>query len=230
MNKKMRLLVRCVRTLFFPERCYLCSEIICLNERFCEKCSSDKNISELLNDNAKEEKVNNMHFSRLIYPFYYEGIIVDCIHRFKYKDHCYIGEFFAEKMTDAINELYKDEEIDFLTFIPSAKRKRASRGYNQGEILAREISYLTDIPYAPKMLRKIRHTEAQMSLSKEKRMTNLKNAFVFTGENDVTDKTVLICDDVKTTGSTLDECSKVLLKAGAKRVICVCVAASGKGK
>lgn len=97
--------------------------------------------------------------------------------------------------------------------VPQSPERERERGYNPASLLAGEIAEITSCPCRP-LLRKVRATEPQMSLKREARMKNPKGAYQVAGAGAVPDKIVLV-DDVFTTGSTLEECARVLKKAGA---------------
>jgi len=110
----------------------------------------------------------------------------------------------------------KNLNYDYIIPVPLHKRKLGYRGFNQTELLANEIKkelVLTDI------LLKTKKTKPQMKLPKEKRLKNLKNSFLIKNNSKIKNKTILLIDDVKTTGTTLLECKKVLLESGVKEVL-----------
>ncbi len=140
----------------------------------------------------------------------YDGDAKNTIWRLKYGAAKYLARPVSQYLLDVV--LATDWDFDCFTFVPiDAKRKRA-RGYNQAELLARELAELTTTPCF-ELLQKPKATPNQARLDREERMKNLKGAF-----NCVTrpPEHVVIVDDVMTTGSTLNECAKTLKSAGAK--------------
>lgn len=112
---------------------------------------------------------------------------------------------------------------DYVCAVPLTAAKLQKRGYNQSELLARRVCDELLLEYA-ELIFKVKDTLNQHNLSKQDRLSNLNSAFSVNGEYDLDGKTVLLCDDIKTTGTTLKECSDVLLNSGAKDVYCLCAA------
>lgn len=163
----------------------------------------------------------NHVFNRSVSPFEYDETIKSLIARFKYYKERNLAEFFAEYMYRCIQEA--GIEFDVIVPVPLHRTKLDQRGYNQSELLARELSYRFDIMMS-KPLRRIRNTKSQTELNREERMKNLNGAFKVVYGDVVKDKVVLLVDDVLTTGSTLDECAKVLKESGAKDVFAATIA------
>jgi len=113
-------------------------------------------------------------------------------------------------------------EADAIAAVPLSKKGLLQRGFNQSLLLGKELSKNSGLPLFPNALIKIKETMPQALLSRKERLTNLKGAFRAEGE--ASGKTFLLVDDVMTTGATLAECSKALLKAGAKEVYAVALA------
>lgn len=108
--------------------------------------------------------------------------------------------------------------FDYVTHVPSYSFREISRGFNQAQLLAEYVSINLNSPHKV-LIKKIRDTKKQSTLKMSERLTNVKNAYKVNDIN-VEGKTILLIDDVLTTGSTLYECSQVLKKAGAKAVYC----------
>ena len=111
--------------------------------------------------------------------------------------------------------------------MPSAKEDLKSRGYNQAELLAKDFSEITGITYEDVLVKAFR-TETQHSLSSAERSGNLAGAIELKDDVDLMNKRVLLIDDIKTTGATLNECAKMLLIGGAAEVFCLTVAITNK--
>lgn len=113
-------------------------------------------------------------------------------------------------------------DTDIIIPVPMTKKALLRRGFNQSLLIAREVSMIKGIPLDIDSLQKTKETLPQVGLEAGERMKNLKEAFFVMG--DIKGKDVLLIDDVMTTGATLRECSKALLKAGATKVICLVIA------
>ena len=101
----------------------------------------------------------------------------------------------------------------------SDEKKQKIRGFNQSELLAKAISERIEKPYSANNLKRIRNTQPQSLLNAEQRKQNIKGAFSVENVEEIKGKTVLLIDDIFTTGTTVNECSKVLYESGAKRVL-----------
>lgn len=140
---------------------------------------------------------------------YTEGI-KQAMHRFKYGDAQYLAEFFASFLT-----LPESWEADAFVPVPLHGKRLRKRGYNQSALIAEQLSIKTGICLNEALLRREKSARTQTALNADERRKNVKN--VFTAMPCAGLKLILV-DDVKTTGSTLMECARVLKKAGAERV------------
>lgn len=111
--------------------------------------------------------------------------------------------------------------------IPLHHKKELSRGYNQALLISKALSRELKIPECSGVLKRIKYTDAQSLLKKGDRSINVKGAFRVINSDMIKDKSILLVDDILTTGSTANECSKVLKEAGA-RIVDAAVIASGK--
>lgn len=118
-----------------------------------------------------------------------------------------------------------ENEAILLTPIPLTKKRFRERGFNQSEILAKEIEKQNPELFKTKnLLKKIRETEPQAKIKQRtKRLQNLKGAFVLGSKEGLTDKTVVLVDDITTTGATLREAKRVLKEAGFKKIFAVTI-------
>ena len=148
----------------------------------------------------------------------YEGLIVEAISRFKY-----LGSSRLAKVLGTLLAEYQDPDFPFSEFalilsVPLHPQRLRQRGFNQSLLLARRISRRHSIPLDFTALHRIRHTQPQTQLSGYERQKNIRGAFEVRRPEVIAEKHILLIDDVFTTGATVQECSRVLLKAGAKQV------------
>jgi ComF family protein len=134
----------------------------------------------------------------------YEGSLREAIHRWKYEGKTYLTPFFAEWMEEGLNRHWGPHSLDLLIPVPL--------------LLVKELSRRTGIPYRKTILQKKKPTIPQVNLSGTEREKGLRGAFQVIGKEELLGKSVLLVDDVYTTGATVNECSKVLLRGGAERV------------
>jgi competence protein ComFC len=147
------------------------------------------------------------------------------IHQLKYKDKDYLAAHFAELMTERI--VAEGLDPDLVTAVPMYKKKERRRGYNQAGLLAKSISLRLDRPYFPDLLIRVCDTPPMSGLSAAQRRKNVQGVFTAAKwvQNTIYGKTVLLVDDIFTTGSTTEACSAVLKESGAHRVYVVTFAA-----
>lgn len=148
----------------------------------------------------------------------YEDNTVILIHKFK-KNSAYLKEYFADLLAPKIAAL---PPHDAIVYVPMLDKDVRKRGYNQSKLLAKAISKRTGTPVIDGAIVKVKPTKEQKSLTRKERIQNLDGCFIV--EKDVKDKTLLLVDDVLTTGATADALTKILLKAGAKTVLFASVA------
>ena len=148
----------------------------------------------------------------------YSGSIKGAILHFKHDDCGNSYYAFAVGIYEAVKAKGFDDDIDLIVPIPSSKRSLKKRGYNQTELIAKELRYLIGAPYA-NVLEKVTETKEQKSLHMNERAANVAGAFgIRKKAPEIKGKTILVIDDVCTTGSTLAEAARTLKAAGAGKV------------
>lgn len=154
----------------------------------------------------------------------YEGAVKELIHAFKYNGRMSAVPVLAGLMTDFIKRYPAViEGVDMIASVPMRRTDKIRRGFNQAEILARNISKKFGIPYCA-VLKKAAVTRHQNELSRAERLHNLAGVFSIPNPASVRAANILLIDDVMTTGATLNECAKALCDSGAKRVTCFTLA------
>jgi ComF family protein len=148
----------------------------------------------------------------------YEGSLREAIHRWKYEGKIHLTPFFTEWMAEGLNRYWEPASLDLLIPVPLHTQRLRERGFNQALLLVKELSLRTGIPYRKTILQKKKSTLPQVNLSGAEREKGLRGAFQTIGKEELLEKSVLLVDDVYTTGATVNECSKVLLRGGAERV------------
>lgn len=214
--------------MFFPARCPVCDEVTQRRSCLCESCVKNvERIAEPCPGCGREQSecmCSRSDFRlQLTAPFVYKDNLAMAVKRFKFNDETVLSEFFAKEMCAAVAKACPSTKFDFVTCVPLTKKKLNERGYNQSELLAKGCAELLETEFKTALV-KNRDTADQHNLKAKERLKNLKNAFEAAPKADIKGKTILLCDDIKTTGATLYECRRTLLKAGAKDVYCVCIA------
>lgn len=200
--------------LIYPPKCGICGK---LNKNFlCNKCY------RLLKNDAefnieKFKKIEN-EFDEQIYMFKYEGTIRRVILQYKFQEKSYLYKTI-------VNFLLKNEKLfeiiksyDTIVPVPISKKRKKERGYNQSYLLARDIANKTGIKLENDVLFKIKNIIEQSKLNKEDRLKNIKGVYEINNSKKIKNKNILLIDDIYTTGSTVNECCKVLKKANPVKI------------
>lgn len=227
-------------SLIFPRRCPVCDrpvnpfgELICLSceekvhylqAPFCMKCGKKiQKPNEAYCEDCKRIK----HMYDKGYSLFEYGSVAQSLYRFKYEGRREYGAYYGERMATLLGKEIRSLSPQAIVPVPVHITRKIERGYNQAEILAKELGKRLQIPVDKKLIKRVKKTVPQKELGPAERQNNLKNAFKI-GYNDVKLDTIVIIDDIYTTGSTIDAVSAELRKAGVKRIYFIALA-SGKG-
>ena len=145
------------------------------------------------------------------------------LYDFKYNNQREQGAFYSSCICARYGEQIKTRAIDGLVPVPVHPHKRRTRGYNQAEVLAKQLGKNLHITMYPRYLERVVDTNPQKELNDKERMKNLKSAFKI-GENKIKLKRVLLVDDIYTSGATIEACTKVLLENETEAVYYTSVA------
>lgn len=231
-NRPLRRFRRRLLAILFPERCAVCGEVIVCGEGVCSACR-DKlpRVGTPVCPFCGLEKEwcqcrhRRRHFDRVIAPLYYDGAASRAILRMKASGDRVAAAFFAEEMAAAVRQHYPDTVFDGVVFVPSERSRQRRRGYNPGHMVAQELAVQLELPLLPVLI-KLTENAPQKSLSAIERSGNVLGVFDVVEESAVVGKTLLLADDIITTGATLDECAKMLKIGGAETVFAVVAAAT----
>lgn len=178
---------------------------------FCEDC-----FSKIIFINEKFK--NRIHIGR------YEGPLKEAIIKYKYNGRKYYAKNFAALIDEKIKK--ENIEFDIIIPVPLHWRKEFLRGFNQSALLGNYLARNLNKKMFQNILIKSKNTKSQTELSERDRKENVKNTFKIKNSNIIKDKTILLIDDVYTTGATAEECKKLLLENGVKKVIVITIAKS----
>lgn len=190
----------------------------------CLKCGKPLE-KEYISCKCSDCKRHPHYFSKVVSVLHYEGIIKDAIYKYKYGKKTYMYRSFGPLLIKGLKDFEVSiEDIDFVVPVPLHKSKYIKRGFNQAELLAKYIADKENITLSINNLIRIKKTSTQNKLHKLDRLRNMKDAFKIKSERIYKEKNILLVDDIFTTGSTADQCSKVFLEAGAKNIFVICIA------
>lgn len=218
--------------IFFPSNftCDICGVEIFNGDNLCEKCRATVTVNNGLTcpvcgrrTQSKglclECKASPPQFYRAVSPFVYSGGIRALILKFK-GGQGYLKDYFARAMYAKCGD-FKD--ADGICYVPMTRAAERNRGFNQSQLLAAELSKLLAIPVLKNAIEKVKNTSLQKSLTKKEREENLKGCFKADRE-EVGGKTLILVDDVLTTGATAETVCVELKKRGAKKIYLVTAA------
>jgi len=226
MNKELTFKVKnYLLDLIFPKYCLGCGREgdwlcpTCLKKIVFVKSQTCPGCGRLSQDGKFCPRCLKPHGLRgiVVACYFEEGPIRELIHNFKYNHILELGNFLGKILAETLKENFNLKENILIVPVPLYWLRENQRGYNQAEILAREVSKILQLPFG-KILLKKRGTKRQVDLKGRERRSNLKKVFQIKSKIDLTRKTVILVDDITTTGTTLQECAKILRQAGAKRV------------
>ena len=229
-------IIKKIIDIIFPHLCISCEKITTEDNFFCtdclpkiekikdpkcSKCSLPFDIEIIKNSICGLCFKKKLFYDKVTPIFVYDNIIANAISNFKYKDQPNLGKKFTKLI---LNELSNElENFDYIIPVPLHKNKLTKRKYNQSAIIAKLICKKK---YIPDLLFRVFDNISQVKLKKNERQKNLKHAFRLNTkyQNLIKGKTIIIIDDVITTGATINYCSKELKRNGVKKVIVIAIA------
>jgi len=218
--------------LLFPSKCMFCGAIVSDNGgNICGKCLSEINRIDFdaacricgrpseTGQSCRSCASGTNRFIRNAALSYYYGKFQPVIFKYKYGGIKRYGKDFARLIYTGMFDGYiSGLHADCFIPVPLYVGRMKSRGFNQAELIARNLSDLTGIPTVGNNLVRIRETKPQSRLNARERRINVDGAFRVSDPSALKGKRLLLIDDIFTTGATLDECAKILLSAGANAV------------
>ena len=235
---KIKYVKKKVLSLFFPPRCAGCDCVIINEGEVCARCRTEirllsadtcivcgKKVKDgvvYCYDCARKEHV----FKQNIAVFEYSDIR-ESLYRFKYNGRAEYAVYYAKAAFELHGKRMKLWKADAVIPIPLHVSRYRKRGYNQAEEFAKELSMRMQIPLEKNVLLRTKKTKPLKLLSVLERQNNLKKAFLFR-QNDVKLKTIILVDDIYTTGATLDAAARACLEGGVTEIYTI-TAAVGRG-
>lgn len=210
---------------FYPERCLVCGkngaivhqdcekQLPYVKEPFCHACSKpleDAHCHSLICKMNEQEKA--LYAIRSI--FWHQAAGREAVLRLKYRGVSSLSDWAAHQVAKNLQAAKLSNQFDLIMAVPLHAQRLQKRGYNQAAIVATKLAPKLDRPYQEGQLIRAKATRSQVELNAKERERNVRNAFVWQGK-DLQGQTILLFDDVCTTGATLNQCARVLKEAGA---------------
>ncbi|MDE7339416.1 MAG: double zinc ribbon domain-containing protein [Lachnospiraceae bacterium] len=214
----------------YPRRCPVCDKavkpfgsLICeecvpkieyVKAPYCQKCGKELKDRRAVFCHDCAHRAHS--YDRGMALFAYRSV-ADSIYRFKYRGRQEYAAYYGERMARILGRRILALHPDALVPVPIHVAKKRQRGYDQAEALANEVGRLLHIPVETKLIKRVRKTKPMKDLSAQERQNNLKRAFKIC-YNDVKLDTIIIIDDIYTTGSTVDAMAQELRRAGIQNI------------
>jgi ComF family protein len=216
--------------LFFPRVCCGCNSILLTDETvICTSCRHEIPLTNFHN-NPKNEAFSKFYgripveFASALFHFQKRGIVQEMLHKLKYKGHEEIGEMIGLWYAEELKKVAQIKQIDFIIPVPLHPKKYNQRGYNQVTTFGKALSESLSIPYCENVLFRKVYSKTQTKKSLVNRSELKTEVFDVTFDETLIGKHFLLIDDIITTGSTLEVCSRALLKIPDAKVSIVCMA------
>lgn len=230
--RMLRKVLKKALNLLYPTDCATCGKTleirqidgICVSCRkelqtitppFCQTCG--RGIPEGLKTCA-DCKHETFHFERAYACFEYKGKVKILLHTYKFKKRSHLKKVLGDTLSSFANKYVPLQNFDLIVPVPLNRSTLLKRGFNQSELLGKNLSNHSRIRFNSKVLKKTKPAHPQSLLTKLERKKNIQNAFLARPSKKIQNKNILLVDDILTTGQTASECARVLKKAGASRV------------
>ncbi len=230
MTKQLGKLVWWIRELLFPRRCPVCDEpvkpagkkicrkcrhkLVYVSADYCMKCGKPLGESTLEFCRDCQKRKHEFVQGRSLYEY---KSAAKAIYKFKYGNRREYAEFFGEELADKYRDVIVQWNAEAILPVPIHKNRKKKRGFNQSSLLAKELSKHVEVPVIDNFIVRSKDTTPLKELTGIERQNNLKKAFKIV-RNDVKLSTIIILDDIYTTGSTVDEMARVLKETGIQKI------------
>ena len=218
----MNKLLENVLNYIYPHRCPLCGKIASAAS-FCESCiigleQEPQSLKSVL------QKLPNTFVDEYYACAEYVGAVKKGLHRLKFENANILLPAFAQKMVDIVSQ--QNTENAIIIPVPQSEKRKKETSVHLPKEFSQYIGKNLGLEVENNILVKVKNTRVQHSLTRQERLKNLENAFAVQNAERIKEKTIILCDDIVTTGATLTECAKVLKKYKAERVLAICFAAT----
>lgn len=227
-----------VLDLLFPPRCQVCQEFnskpLCdqcrqsirmIQPPFCQGCGRPFDPLAQGAPICSECRQGDFRFDGSRSAGRFEGNLREAIHALKYRGRTRLAQPLGELLAHCWTQFAPEgAKVQLVIPVPLHVTRARERGFNQSELLARVVAQTHEVALNATTLQRVRRTRPQIELSRSERADNVRGAFAVCDESAVKGQTVLLVDDMFTTGATLNECARALRHAGAERAYCLTLA------
>ena len=228
LSTQIRIGSRAVLDVFYPNPCLLCKQSLNNAElHVCLKCAN--NLPYVHNSDRTEKMLQQIFWGRVdveqvytLFNYQKGNQVQDLLHHLKYKQKLKVGVHFGQVLGSAINDV---DDLSMIIPVPLHPKKQRQRGYNQSALIAQGIRQSLQIPVKENYIIRNTYTLSQTKFSKYDRWNNVRQIFTVNKPKKLTNKHVLLVDDVLTTGATLEACANALLQVENCRVSIATLAA-----
>ena len=223
--------VHCGRLLDYRNREFLCPDcrklITPVRQPLCDRCGRPLPGEIEYQFNCSTCRENPPRFRRARSAFLLTGAGKSLVLKYKYSSNPYLSSPAINWILKTGGDEYRWSDYDLIIPVPLHPRKARERGFNQSGVLSGGLNRRTGIKLSRKALVRTRYTKTQTRLGRQERQKNVKGAFRTSDRADLSGKSILLVDDVFTTGATVNECARMLIKAGASMVDVMTLARAG---
>ncbi len=205
--------------ILFPRKCILCRKLLERDELdLCAECRATA-------PDHPQGKLKVQFIDSVVPVWYYKDDVRHCLHRYKFSGQRFLAEPLGKRLAQRIRETGLDA-VDLVTWVPISPLRKWKRGYDQDALLAKVVARELGLPCAG-ILKKVRHNAPQAGISGHAhRRANVLGVYRPVQPEKFQNASVLLVDDILTTGATASECARVLLTAGAREIHCAVIASA----
>ncbi len=229
LNNSLKIFFINVLDFFFPRICPACeNKLTIIEDTVCNECLNKiKYAGTELIEQEFNRKFLSAGIIKAFFPLYIfekDLELQSIIHQLKYNGKITIGLFLGKTIAVHLGSIISTLQIDLVIPVPLHRLKKAERGFNQSEFIAKGLCKHAGLKYSSKILRRKRYTDSQTTMSRAEREENVSGAFSIKNKKAIMNKNIILIDDVITTGATISECGKVLIENGAANIYAFSVA------
>ena len=200
--------------LIYPQVCSICGKLN--TKSLCNRCKNklEKEFEYDIDDYSQNLEKN---FIEHHYFFKYKNLIRSQLLSYKFKEKPFIYKTISSFLENKQKNFEKLKKYDIIIVVPISQKRQKERGYNQSELIAKEIAKMIPLKIERNILYKVKDTVPQSSLNKQQREENVKQVYKAKNIQKIKNKKILIFDDIYTTGNTVNECAKKLIEKGIQK-------------